>query len=135
MSVNEQLDQLRKKLETSSAQIAELETGIDSLRTQSEQVSKLEAETAAIEQRYQVALKAMTAQEVEKKTVSDLSALRQRLAREDQLLGRLLTDANEALEEQYPGRQLGDALRDALSDENLSGLPGAERLRALRAPR
>jgi len=114
-------------------QLTQLSNEIEGLRAQSEQLSRLEVDVAAIEERYKMALTAMSGHEDDKKQVTRLSALRQQLSREEQILESLFTEAESAAKEQYPGRALGEQLRRLLDEKSLSTLPHADRLRQLRA--
>jgi DNA repair exonuclease SbcCD ATPase subunit len=123
----------QERLSVNAAQQTQLMNQIEALRSQGDALPRLHTELAAVEQQYQQALKDLAGQEPIKKKVEELSAGRQALAREESLLSSMLEDAERALLETFPGRLLGDRLRQGLSEEAIAPLPDREMLRAVRS--
>jgi len=127
------IQELQERLTANGVQLIQLSNEIEGLHAQQEQLSRVEADVAAAEERYKLALKAMSGHDEDKKQVTQLSSLRQQLSREDQILESLSAEAESALTEHYPGRALGEQLRRLLDEKSLSTLPHADRLRLLRS--
>jgi ABC-type lipoprotein export system ATPase subunit len=127
-----EIQSVELKLEANAAQQIQLSNEIEALQLQSDTLPKLEADLATIEAQYSAALQEMKGHEADKERVAKLASEKNLLARQDQLLSAALTDAENALLESFPGRQLGERLRASLSTEAIVDLPGFEVLRQLR---
>jgi ABC-type cobalamin/Fe3+-siderophores transport system ATPase subunit len=123
---------LRGRLETNAMQILQLGNEIEELTAQAEQLPKLQVELVQIENQYQQAMLTLKGQDLDKKRIDELSSSRQAISREESLLSTLKAEAESALLEPFPGRRLGERLRQSLAEDTIAQLPHSARLRTLR---
>jgi DNA repair exonuclease SbcCD ATPase subunit len=131
--LNDGVRDIQQRLSVNAAQQTQVINQSEALRAQGEALPKLRTELAAVESQYQKALKDLEGQEPIKKRVQELSSGRQAMAREDALINGMLGEAEAALLETFPGRSLGDRLRQGLSEEAIAPLPDRVALRSLRS--
>ena len=131
--LRDEISETMRRLEANASRQIELRNETEALKAQSEQLPRLRLELEAAERSYQEILAGVQAQEGERQAFDSLSRRRQVLTVEQDILGRLLRQASDALNEPFPGQVLGQRLGTALSEEALANLVSKDRLRHLRA--
>jgi ABC-type lipoprotein export system ATPase subunit len=130
--INADVRDVQQRLDVNATQQIQLANEIEGLRSQSESLPKLQTELDIVTQQYNKALVDLQGQEPVKKRVKELSEIRQAISQEDQLVSVMLSEAEAALLEPFPGRTLGERLRQSLQEDVISALPDRDALRALR---